>query len=199
MTWEPVYVGDLQSEVVDNKSYHPIPLTVLPETLEYTALCCRATSATARPTWRLAFTALLSIPIDDGAVFSADVHRFEVLMNRWQLFLIPRHIPSYQLSLDVPFWIRDLSIEIRGSDQASLGFSSSEVAAYTKYFTAGDLIDGKLIVIHGLGAIPTAITVWNDSIEAVLPDGVKVLNVNSIEVDLSAYQVNNTWLISLEA
>jgi hypothetical protein len=71
--------------------------------------------------------------------------------------------------------------------------------AYQDDFAVTDLdLDGDLIVTHGLGATPTSVTVYNENREIVVPNSVRVIDENNIEVDLDGFNVTDTWEISIE-
>lgn len=71
-------------------------------------------------------------------------------------------------------------------------------ASYAVNFGSTNLIDGILLVSHGLGGYPTSISVWDGSGELVSPDGVTYLNGNQLSIDLSSFNVSSGWQVRVE-
>ncbi|MBD2090980.1 hypothetical protein H6F67_14080 [Microcoleus sp. FACHB-1515] len=74
-----------------------------------------ASSASAKPTWRLAcqFYILAELANFPGSPQLAQVHQQRILLARKTLVEVPEGIVQpFQLRLEIPYWFREMSIQI---------------------------------------------------------------------------------------
>jgi hypothetical protein len=71
---------------------------------------------------------------------------------------------------------------------------------YRQNFIESNLSAGVLVVAHGLGTTsPTAVTVWNNEGEAIIPNDVIAIDADSLSVDLSSFSpITGVWSIAIE-
>ena len=196
--WQFIHSAELVAESVDNRSYNPIPPLALPDSLNFSQVVARAQSVTAKPTWRVGCSLILSVPLELGEqIQNVQGHQFSVLLGRWQVLAVPQWLTDYRIAIEVPYWIQDLTIELYGADQPAPS-SVGDGASYSRQFTAADLEDGVLVLRHNLNAYPTSVTVWNADLESIFPYGVRATGLNTVEIDLDGAEIVGTWLASLE-
>lgn len=69
--------------------------------------------------------------------------------------------------------------------------------SYKTTFTSSDINGaGIFIVAHNLGTLATAVTVFDDTGEQIFPGEITVVDLNTINLDLSAYTpINGTYAV----
>ncbi|MGL4623253.1 MAG: hypothetical protein ACRCZS_30095 [Chroococcidiopsis sp.] len=69
--------------------------------------------------------------------------------------------------------------------------------SYKSNFTAGDIsAAGIFTVSHNLGTLATSVTVFDDTGEQIYPGEITVVDINTINLDLSAYTpINGTYTV----
>ncbi|MBD2156232.1 hypothetical protein [Leptolyngbya sp. FACHB-16] len=73
--------------------------------------------------------------------------------------------------------------------------------AFETTFTSTNLtVAGLLPVVHDLNRRPSGVVVWNPVGESVAPDGVDVISLNAIAINLESFvPISGTWRVSLVA
>jgi hypothetical protein len=82
---------------------------------------------------------------------------------------------------------------------APIGTGPGGATGYELTFTQSELsIAGLLPVVHGLASSPSAIAVYDQSGEALEPDGWRVLNGTTIELSLFSFiPISGVWRLSI--
>lgn len=61
-------------------------------------------------------------------------------------------------------------------------------------FTAVDLLDGVLVVAHGMNENCPMVQVWSNLGEVVIPDNIRRINSNTTSIDVSSYgNIEGNW------
>lgn len=90
------------------------------------------------------------------------------------------------------------SIELQVFDDGLATNQPDQTDSYRSDFGAVDLLDGRLIVNHGLGSTPTSVQVTDSLGDVVAPDNITVLNDDTLEVDLRSFGDVDDWDITVE-
>jgi hypothetical protein len=101
--------------------------------------------------------------------------------------------PYYPTSLEF-LW----SIEMQVFDPPVSISEPDLTDSYRLEFSAPDLLDGRLIVPHNLGQTPTAIQVTDSDGEMIQPDGIRILNDDTVELDFRSFDSVDDWDINIE-
>jgi hypothetical protein len=90
------------------------------------------------------------------------------------------------------------SIELQVFDGGLVNAQPDQSDSYRADFGSAALLDGRLIVNHGLGATPTSVQVTDSLGDVVMPDNITVLNDDTLEVDLRSFGDVDDWDIRVE-
>ena len=91
------------------------------------------------------------------------------------------------------------TIELQVFDPGVAQTPQTETDGYQSEFGSADLLDGRLIVNHGLGDIPTSVQITDSQGDVVNPDNIRVLNDDTLEIDLRSFGTDlNDWDVTVE-
>lgn len=66
---------------------------------------------------------------------------------------------------------------------------------YRQTFTSADVLQGKVIVNHGLAEKYVTVTVYDNEDYMVMPDRLRLVDSVSVEIDVSTHTITGTWNI----
>jgi hypothetical protein len=114
--WLQVYDELRQVVVISPVAHTPIPAFEVPFIFDRAILAVKAFSATASPRWRFAGDLVQQVQLGTGGGSSglplATVERQALRLNRTEFVLFDKVTSDYQLTVECPFWLRDLRITI---------------------------------------------------------------------------------------
>lgn len=74
-----------------------------------------------------------------------------------------------------------------------------DVDSFRRQFNVTDTSDGVIEIEHNLNNTPTSVTITDGDGEWIEPDGIRIVDDNHIEVDLTSYgEFDGDWSINLE-
>lgn len=86
------------------------------------------------------------------------------------------------------------TVNNKSSDSAG----NINLLAVDKDFTNGDLVNGKLKLVHNLGKKFVTVQVWDNLGEPVLPDKIAAADLNTTTVTLISFQpFTDSWHITI--
>lgn len=76
------------------------------------------------------------------------------------------------------------------------GSAASGVTTYTVTIIDGDLVAGVATIVHNLGSRIPLVTVYDNNYQAIVPDGIQSVDVNTLLIDLTSFTpLLGTWSI----
>lgn len=111
--WDFVYQTSQQAVSINNQS-QPIPEITIPFLLDRRIVAVHASSLTAKSTWR--FAGFLNQKVQIGLLIGgqpdARMPRNKIWLNNINLIVYPQYSSTYSLSVEPPFWLRDISLSV---------------------------------------------------------------------------------------
>jgi hypothetical protein len=99
--------------------------------------------------------------------------------------------PYYPMSANYQWEIR--------AEVLDVGARADDLDTYRETFNVTDSEGGIFDINHGLGDVPSSVTVVDEFGEYVEPDSIRIVDDNTIEVDLTSYgDFDGDWMINVE-
>lgn len=112
--WQQVYEERRVIQVIDERSYTPIPAFEVGFLFTSHILAVRALSTKAKAHWRFAGNLFQRLQLGAGGTASnlptVDLTTRAITLNRFMLIDFPRYTPEYEVNFAPPFWIEDIRL-----------------------------------------------------------------------------------------
>lgn len=110
--WEAVYDETFTATEAPMGRYYPIDPVVIPVLFSSPLLCLAASSAHAKPTWRLGYWARQYVAAQGLSFGAIESFTNKAFLNRFMLAQFRMIAPEYQLKIEIPWWFRSMSVAI---------------------------------------------------------------------------------------
>jgi|GEM_PF-3332757 len=112
--WIQVYEEHRVIQVIDERSYTPIPTFEIGFLFDKHILAVRALSTKAKPHWRFAGNLYQRLQLGAGGTASnlptVDLTNKGLYLNRVILLDLPQYTSTYELNFTPPHWIEDIRL-----------------------------------------------------------------------------------------